>query len=466
MRVQRAAEVELADGLAAIEKQYRLPLDFPAPVLNAAASAVVSTADASTDADSDRIEATDVPYVTLDPATSTDLDQAFYLSQDGGEIVLSYALADLTQFVPPGGLVEVEAWQRGVTIYGFRKVPLYPQVISQHGASLLPDGPRPAVQVNVGINASGDLRLRSVQRVVCASRAKLAYTTVDLKAIPYLEQFAQRMWLNESQRGSVRFEFPQQEVVADEAAPGGVRLELRSPAYSEIVNSSLSLAVNMVLGELMMKAKVGLFRVMDEPETRAIERLRREAHALRIPWARDESIKDVQRRLDPTNLIHQRFLLTVRRAGGRAGYEVYSPRKIPWHAAIGATYVHATAPMRRLADRYVLDLACLLAKNETIPAELIAKLDALPQVMAACDGKARAVERAVIDLVEAVALQDRIGEVLEAEVVDAESGIVQTYDSAIRSRAAHLIDAHDGDTVRVRIDKADPTTRQIALTAI
>ncbi len=463
MRVHQAAERALAEGVAAIAKQYRLPNQFPPGVLQAAEDVV---AQAHTRNDEARIVATDIPYVTLDPATSTDLDQAFYLSRDGDEIVLSYALADLTPFVPQGGPVESEAWQRGVTIYGFNRIPLYPAVISQHAASLLPDGPRPAVQVNVSINSEGDLRLRSVERIICLSRAKLAYTTVDLHSIPYLEQFAERMSLNENRRGSVRFEFPQQEVVADEHAPGGVRLELRSPLYSELVNSSLSLAVNMALGDLMLKSKVGLFRVMDEPSTQAMERLRREAHALKIQWTNDETIKDVQRRLDPTNFVHQRFLLLVRRAGGRASYEVHSDEKIPWHAAIGATYVHATAPMRRLADRYVLDLACLLVKNQTIPPELRTKLNALPEVMSAGDGRARAVERAVIDLVEVISLQDRIGEVLEAEVVDAELGIVQTYDSAIRSRAAHLADVSNGDNVRVRIDKADLSTRQIILTAI
>ncbi len=467
MKVQQEAEQALADGFAAIEKQFYLPGEFPAKVLDAAAVSAKSIPSHQVIDRVARLNATDIPYITLDPATSTDLDQAFHLSRDGDEIVLSYALADLSSFVPEGGPVEVEAWQRGVTIYGLaQKVLLYPRTISQQAASLLPDGPRPAVQVNTGISSKGCLRLHSVERIVCASRQKLAYNSVNLRAIPYLEQFAERMWLNEAQRGSVRFEFPQQEVVADTTAHGGVRLELRSPLYSEIVNSALSLATNMVLGELLKNAKVGLFRVMDEPASRAMERLRREADALKIPWAEDESIKDVQRRLDPNNIVHQRFLLIARRAGGSASYAVYSDKKLPWHAAIGATYVHATAPMRRLADRYVLDLAYLLTHSETIPTELLAKLDALPAVMAAADGKAKGVDRAVIDLIEAVSLQHRVGEILEAAVVDAEAGIVQTFDSAIRSRAAQLLNVSNGDTVRVRIDKADPSTRQVVLTAI
>ncbi len=205
---------------------------------------------------------------------------------------------------------------------------------------------------------------------------------------------------------------------------------------------------------------------MDEPEVRAMERLRREAHALKIFWSPQESIKEVQRRLDPTNVVHQRFLLLVRRAGGSASYSVFSAAKPPWHAAIGATYVHATAPMRRLADRYVLDLACLLIHGEIIPPALLEKMNMLPDVMAAADGRAKGVDRAVIDLIEAVSLQHRVGEILEAEVVDAESGIVQTFDSAIRSRATQLRNVKDGDIIRVRIERADPALRKVVLASI
>lgn len=465
MRVERNAAEALSDGLAAIAKQYALPSAFPADVLKAADAAAGQSP--AIGQSSGRYDATQIPFVTLDPASSTDLDQAFHLTLEGDEILLHYALADISDFVPFDSLLEEEAWKRGVTIYGMpAKIPLYPSAISQRAASLLPDGPRPAILVVVSIAVDGAIRLRSVERVVCASQAKLAYDNVDLSSLPYLEQFANRMWMNEAKRGSVRFDFPQQEVVKDDAAPGGVRLELRGPLYSETVNSTLSLAVNMALGDLLCNAKQGLFRVMDEPQQRAIDRLRREAHAMGIPWSNEETLKDLQRRLDPRDVNHQRFLLTLRRAGGRASYAVYAEDKHPWHAAVGATYVHATAPMRRLADRYVLDLAWLLMHRQPIPTLLLERIAALPAAMAAGEGRSKAVDRAVIDLVEAVSLQNRIGELLEAEVVDASAGIVQTFDSAIRSRAAKLTKANDGDIVRVRIDRADPSTRQVVLTVV
>ncbi len=466
MNIAEKAQEALTDGFAAIARQFQLPAAFPSEVIAAAEEVTAENTETPPAWRTSRRDARNLPLVTLDPATSTDLDQAFAIEREGDDLVLHYALADVGAFVATGSEIEREAWKRGVTIYGLaEKVPLYPKTISQGAASLLPDGPRPAILVIVSIDPNGKVSLRRIDRVVCQSRAKLAYDSVDLWAIPYVEEFAKRMWADETARGAVRVEFPQQEVIADASAPGGVRLVLRARVLSESINSTLSLAVNMAIGSLLQKARMGLFRVMDDPEPQAVASLRRTAHALGIAWAPNESLRDLQRRMDPDKFSHQRFLLDARRAGGRARYALFSNSKPAWHAAIGATYAHATAPMRRLADRYVLDLAYLIANQLPVPPDLIDQLAHLPATMDRCEGRANNVDRAVIDLLEAVALQHRIGETLEAEVVDAATGVVQTHDSAIRAKATQLPKIDNGATVRVRIDMADPATRTVRLTA-
>jgi exoribonuclease R len=462
MRIQKEAQAALAEGLASIIQQYQLPLDFPIDVQQAAMASMLPS---RTEFSNGRRDATNIPFVTLDPATSTDLDQAFYLERDGHAIVLHYALADVGAFVQREQAIETEAWKRGITIYGISgKIPVYPKTISQQAASLLPDGPRPAILVVVSIAPDGSLKLRCVESIVCSSRAKLAYDSVDLSTMPLLTEFANRMWANETARGAVRVDFPQQEVVMNEAAPGGVQLELKSRIESEEMNSALSLAVNMALGGLLCEAKVGLFRVMDVPDSKSIEQLRRSASAIGITWMATESLYDVQKRLDVHNSVHQRFLLEARRSSGRVSYEVYSPDKKPWHAAIAATYVHATAPMRRLGDRYVLDLALLVAKP--VPPSILATIAKLPDIMRKSESRANSVDRAVVDLMEAVSLQDRIGEVLEAVVVDVDNGTVQSTDFAIQARVHLSPNAANGDKIQVRIDEANPTQRRIKLSPI
>src|SRR5579871_678516 len=100
----------LALGLAAIRAQYKVPEGFPPEVLAAAAAAARRTPNA-------HVDRTDLPFVTLDPATSTDLDQAFAIERDGGDLLLRYAIADVGWFVDDGGAIDAEAWRRGTTLY-------------------------------------------------------------------------------------------------------------------------------------------------------------------------------------------------------------------------------------------------------------------------------------------------------------------------------------------------------------
>ncbi len=467
MKVSKDAGIALREGLALITQQFQLPDRFSESVDSASRLALNSFNTSNSFGILHREDATSLPFITLDPAGSTDLDQAFCLEKVGDSILLQYALADVGTFVVDDDPIDREAWNRGLTIYGLReKIPLYPSAISQGAASLLPDGPRPAILVTVEMSQDCKIKLSNVRRVVCKSRAQLSYDQFDVQSIPYLQEFAERMWKDEVRRGAIRVEFPQQEVVVDSEAPGGIRLELRARNNAGEVNSTLSLATNIAIGNYLQSRRIGLFRVMDEPSQSAVATLRRSASVLGIAWRDSESLRDLQRRMDPENRVHQRFLLDARRAGGRAHYALFDPDKPSWHSAIGATYSHATASLRRLADRYTLQLTYWLWNQLTIPEDFYNRLSLLPQIMERFESRAASVERAVIDLVEAVALQDRIGEILDGEVVDEAASIVQIREPVIRAKVAQMHGARNGEPVRVRIDFADPISRTIRLSCV
>jgi exoribonuclease R len=96
----------LAGGLAAIRAQFQVPAGFPAEV-EAAAEAAARRPLAN------HADRTDLPFVTLDPASSTDLDQAFTIEAAGADLLLRYAIADVAWFVDDDGAVDAEAWTRG-----------------------------------------------------------------------------------------------------------------------------------------------------------------------------------------------------------------------------------------------------------------------------------------------------------------------------------------------------------------
>jgi len=92
------------------------------------------------------------------------------------------------------------------------------------------------------------------------------------------------------------------------------------------------------------------------------------------------------------------------------------PRQ-PMHSAVAAEYAHCTAPLRRLADRYVNEVCLALCAGAAVPDWARTALPALPDEMAAADKRAHEIDRAIVDLAEAVLLAPRVGETFPAVVV-------------------------------------------------
>ncbi len=443
----------LDSGLAAIRAELGLPAAFPAGVLAAVETAVRRTPDAHPDR-------TDMPFVTLDPEGATDLDQAFSIEAAGGDLLLHYAIADVGWFVSPGDPLDHEAWKRGTTLYfPDRRIPLYPPALSEGAASLLPDGPRPAVIFTVRIASDGKASLDGAERAIIRSRAKLAYETATPAELPAdFPELARRVKVAEAARGAARVDPPEQEVAREGA--GGYTLAFRPRTAAEEDNAALSLACNLAVGEALLAARTGLFRVMAEPDPRAVRRLRHTAEALGLDWPRRTPLDNFERRLNAAKPADAAFMLAVRRGSPGASYASFVEGEKPWHAAVAATYAHATAPLRRLADRYVVEAALAVANGGPVPNA--DAFERLPKVMARADALGGRIDRAAIDLAEAVMLENRVGERFAAIVTDTDErgARVQLTDVPVVARVA-VDGAAPGDALRVRLDAVDIPLRSL-----
>lgn len=459
MKALRDPDRLLAEGLAAIRAQFRIPESFPPEVLAAAETAAARVP-------SDHADRTAVPFVTLDPASSTDLDQAFAIEAAGGDLLLHYAIADVAWFVRDGDALDREGWARGTTTYlPDGKAPLYPPTISQGAASLLPDGPRPAVIFTTRVAPDGAVRLEGAERAVIRSRAKLAYRTVRDADLPDgFAELARRIQAAETRRGAARVDPPQQEV---EGENGHYQLRFRPRVLAEDRNAALSLATNLAVADALLAAGTGLFRVMSGPDAQAETRLRHTAGAFGLAWPQDMPLDRFERGLDAADPRDAAFMLAVRRAGQGASYAPYRAGTVPWHAAVAATYAHATAPLRRLADRYVVRAALAVANGRAVPAEASEAFERLPAVMAKADARDGQIERAVIDLAEAAVLSGREGETFGAVVTDisdkgGENGArIQLCDVPVVARVA-APGTLPGSRIKVRLEAADPLRRTLA----
>ena len=453
---------ELSRGFDQIRAENDVPTTFPAAVAEAADEAVRRPFT------NDRIDRTDLPFVTLDPATSTDLDQAFTIERGRGEeLVLRYAIADVGWFVQPGDVLDVEAFARGVTTYlPDRRSGLYPPALAEGAASLLPDGPRPAIVFIVKVAVDGSVALDGVERALIRSRAKLAYETASAADLPAaFDDLAARIASAEDRRGASRVDAPEQVVEPD--GDGGFRIAFRPRLSNEDANAAMSLATNLAVADLLFAHHTGLFRVMAEPDERSVRRLRFTAKALGLTWPESMTLGAFQRSLEPNAPHNAAFLMAVRRAGGGADYAPFVDGVVPWHAAMAATYSHATAPLRRLADRYVIEAALAIANDKPVPDAVQAAFATLPAAMDAADSRSSRVERAVLDLVEAVTLKGCEGRVYDAVVTDVDDrgARIQIAEPAVVARVnAHRVEP--GDALKVRLVSADPSKRTVVFERI
>ena len=445
----------LVRGLAMIRTQFHIPDNFPPEVLAEAEAAAKRVP-------IEHADRTDMPFVTLDPASSTDLDQAFAIDRDGQDLLLHYAIADVAWFVADDGAIDREAWIRGSSQYlPDGKAPLYPPSLGEQAASLLPDGPRPAVIFTVRVATDGCVKLDRAERAIIRSRAKLAYDSVrDSDLPPDFAKLSDRIEAADDRRGASRVDPPEQEV--HQVGSNDFELTYRPRLQSEDRNAAMSLACNLAVADALLGHHTGLFRVMAPPDEHAIRRLRFTARAFGLTWPEAETLGQFQKNLNAADPRHAAFMLAVRRAGAGASYAPYQAGVVPWHVAMAATYAHATAPLRRLADRYVVRAALAIANGQNVPDVVTQAFAKLPPVMAHSDALGGQIERAVVDLAEAVMLKGREGQAFPAIVtdVDERGARMQLRDQPVVARvAAHAV--QPGDAITVRLISTDPEKRLI-----
>ncbi|RKN51330.1 RNB domain-containing ribonuclease [Micromonospora endolithica] len=459
----------------AVRRELDLPETFPPAARREADEAAAAPPRPAADR-------TDVPFVTVDPAGSRDLDQAMHLARrPGGGFRVTYAIADVAAHVRPGGALEEETWRRGQTVYlPDGNVPLHPENLSEGAASLLPDVDRAAVVWTIDLDADGGTVAVHVERALVRSRAQLDYVGVQSDAdagrlpepIALLPEVGALLTARGLRRGAINLPLPEQDV---EPVGDGWRLVLRGPVPMEEHNAQISLLTGMAAADLMLAGRVGLLRTMPAPRPEAVQRLRAAAAPLGVHWPDGAGPGVVLAGLDPSQPRAAAFVDQAAELMRGAAYTAFDgtvPEQ-PEHGGVAAAYAHVTAPLRRLADRYATEVCLALHDGREVPDWARTALPKLPEAMAATDRTASAATRGAIELAEAVLLAQRVGEVFDAAVLDVDAppsprarpgrqpgGTVALDEPPVRARCSG--DLPLGERIRVRLVTADPTTRAVA----
>jgi len=466
LRVRHPVAV-LEQGVLAIQHEQKLSPDFPDAVV---AEAVAAAANPRLP-DLDR---TDLPFITIDPAGSMDLDQAMHLERDGTGYVVHYAIADVGAFVVPGGAIDTEARRRGESLYGAdSKIPLHPKELSEGAASLLPDQVCPAFLWTISLDAAGAHTGATVERALVRSTARFDYEGVqeliDSGAagpmLLLLKEIGELRLDQEAQRGGVSLPMPEQVLdCGDEAWT----LEFRDLLACETWNAQLSLLTGFSAARIMVEGHVGILRTLPPADPRAVTRLRRTAHGLGIAWPQDLSYPDFIRSLDPGRPEHLAMVVASTSLLRGAGYDDFngSVPEQPLHAALASEYAHVTAPLRRLVDRFGLEVCAALCAGTPVPDWVLQALPDLPGIMQESGRRASSYENAILNLVEAATLQHRVGEqfvgvVVEVDSRDPRKGDVVVVEPATAAPVTATQPLPVGEVVSLTLVEADVSMRRV-----
>ena len=362
---------ERESAVAAILYQNDISRDFPDAVLAEAQAAPQAVEEAAL---ADRLDLRDKIIITIDGAASKDLDDAVSLEKDGrGRWVLGVHIADVSHYVTQGSALDLEAWERGTSVYfADQVVPMLPKELSNGICSLNPRVDRLALSCIMTLTPEGEVVEHTIAKSVIRTTERMTYEDCNLlldvqrwgqapalqeryrHILPMLEDMAALSKVlagRRRRRGALELDTKESYVICDESgAP--VDVAVHSQGVSEALIESFMLAANECVARHLNKLdKPCVYRVHEKPSPDKAEALR----TMVAPLGYDLKEADgpsLQKLLDASrgkpeeaavSMMVLRALMKARYDGENLG-----------HFGLGAKYYcHFTSPIRRYPDLMV-----------------------------------------------------------------------------------------------------------------
>ena len=330
-----------------------------------------------------RVDLRNLPLVTIDGEDARDFDDAVYCEKHGKGWKLWVAIADVSYYVRLRSTLDVEAHNRGNSVYfPNRVVPMLPEILSNGLCSLNPQVDRLCRVCEMQISAKGKLTDYRFYEAVMNSHARLTYTKVakmlegdeELRTrysslVPHLEdlyKLYQALLGARHQRGAIDFETIETKFIFN--AMGRIeRIEpvVRNDAH-KIIEECMILA-NIAAANFMEKHKEpALYRIHATPSEEKLTSFRTflSEFGLTLEGGLKPTTKDYAALLEkvkerPAHELIQTMLL---RSLSQA---VYHADNIGHFGLALEEYAHFTSPIRRYPDLTLhRGIKYLLAKEQ------------------------------------------------------------------------------------------------------
>lgn len=349
--------------------------DFPESVQQAAHDLYENKERIFADAlkDPKRRDVRNITTMTIDPADAKDFDDALSIrTLENGNTEVGIHIADVSHYVKAGEPLDVEAEERGTSVYLVdRVIPMLPEVLSNDLCSLRPNEDRLAFSAIFELSIDATVIDAWYGQTIIHSDKRFSYEeaqeVIDKNEGEFLNELNTLMTLSRVlrkkryQKGAIAFEQPEVKFELDErGAPIRAYQKHRTETmmmiedFMLLANREVATYVNQ-LAKSKNREMAFVYRTHDVPNPDKIEELATFVHALGYEFdtksgvvqakAINQLMSEVEGKPEE-NLIKTASIRSMSKA-------LYTTKNIGHFGLAFKYYTHFTSPIRRYPDMMV-----------------------------------------------------------------------------------------------------------------
>jgi ribonuclease R len=453
---------------------------------------------------------------TIDPYDAKDFDDAISVEKlANGDVEIGIHIADVSHYVQPKTALDKEALTRGTSVYLVdRTIPMLPRVLSDDLCSLLPDVDRLTMAAVVTFSPDGEEKGAWFGPTVIHSAMRFTYESAQevldgadhhfKDELTTAAAIARKLGKGRTDKGALVLETEEVKVIIDDdGKPIKIVKKVRTESHTLI--EELMLLANRRIAEFLErggKDRKGphedrpddesgyavIYRVHDQPSTEKAEDL---AFFMRsigypLPLRKDgtldpRAVSEVIRNF-PEGDLKQTALTFVVRSMSKA---IYTTKNIGHYGLQFKDYTHFTSPIRRYPDMAIHRMLRDTLAGNPAPASQRKLFERVARLCSMAEMRAAEAERESVKFKLTEYMAAKVGQTITGMITgvtewgmyvrDKETtaeGLVglrtmgnETF--TVNPRLATITGGTTnksyriGDTIQVKIVRADPERRQI-----
>lgn len=381
--------------------------------------------------------------ITIDGADAKDLDDAVYVEKlDNGNFILIVAIADVAAYVDEDGILDVEAYKRGTSVYlPDRVLPMLPEELSNGICSLKAGEDRLVICCFMEIDPTGvvvtseifeavinvayRMTYDDVNRIIEGDRALTNRYAMLLEMIEDMQDLRGALHRKRVKRGAIEFDIPESTVRLDKQGKP-IEVYWRTRGIAETIIEEFMLVANETVAERYFWLKVPfIYRVHEKPDAESLAHVQDYlavlGHTMNVKDDDNVQPRDYQKVLN--EISGEKAAYPVSMVMLRSMNHAYYSEHCKGHFGLATRYyTHFTSPIRRYSDLAIHRIIKeMLSRNNHLTPKRIESLNErvgrYSEQISNAERIAEEAERDSIDLKKVEYMADHLYEVYTGTIV-------------------------------------------------